>query len=40
MIGYCNLYDCFCEEDRIEKEQDETGEYCNMDCAYCPYYEE
>lgn len=40
MMGYCNFFNCFCEEDIIEKEQDEIGEYCNMNCDYCPYYEE
>lgn len=40
-MGYCNFFNCFCDDDdRIEKEQDETGEYCLVDCPDCEWYEE
>lgn len=39
-MGYCNYFNCFCDDDRIEKEQDETGEYCDVECKNCEWYEE
>lgn len=40
MVGYCNYFNCFCDDEKIEKEQDEMGEYCMIDCQDCEWYEE
>lgn len=39
-MGYCNYFNCFCDDEQIEKEQDETGEYCMCDCPDCEWYED
>lgn len=31
MNGYCNYFNCFCDSDLLEKEQDEYGEICLTD---------
>lgn len=38
-MGYCNYFNSFCDDDRIEKEQDETGEHCDIECQNCEWYE-
>ncbi len=40
MNGYCNYFNCFCDSDLLEKEQDEYGEICLIDCQDCEWYEE
>lgn len=40
MNGYCNYFNCFCDDDLLEKEQDESGEVCLIDCQECEWYEE
>ena len=36
MAGYCNFFQYFCDDyEQIEKEQDETGENCYIDCQDC-----
>lgn len=40
MNGYCNFFNCFCDYDTIEKEQDETEEYCMVECQDCEWHED
>ena len=41
MAGYCNFFQYFCDDyEQIEKEREETGEDCYLDCQDCEWYEE
>ena len=41
MGGYCNFFNCFCDDyEQTEKEREETGEDCYIDCKDCEWYEE
>lgn len=40
MNGYCNYFNCFIDSDELEKEQDEMGEHCLIDCQDCEWYED
>lgn len=40
-MAYCNFFNYFCDEiEQIEKEQDEMGEYCLVDCQDCEWRED
>lgn len=39
-MEYCNYYNCFCDDEKIEKEQEERREECYIECQDCEWHEE
>lgn len=38
-MGWCEYYHAFCDDEEIEKKQEEAGEQCYIECQECKWYE-
>ena len=38
-MGWCEYYHTFCDDEEIEKKQEEAGEQCYIECQECEWYE-